>query len=204
MPTTSLTHIRTRPAQALAAMLAASALAIVPFLAATPVRAAEHTIDIAASVFAPGTLTVAAGDTVTWRNSDDAPHTVTDENGAFDSGNMDTGATFSFTFTELGTYEYRCDYHSEMQATIVVQAATEAAPAASAPPAGSASATATHAGAEGGAGQPDTALPTPPTTPAWLVPLLIGLGLVALAFGVVPSRSTSVVPRPTSRGGWRR
>ena len=198
MPTTSLIHVRTRPAQAVALTLVAAALAIAPFLAPTPVRAAEHTVDIAASVFTPGTLTVTAGDTVTWRNSDDAPHTVTDENGAFDSGNMDTEATFSFTFTEPGTYTYRCDYHSEMQAAIVVQAANEAVPAASASP------TATHAAAENGAGQPDTALPAPPTTPPWLVPLLIGLGLVALAFGVVPSRSTSVVPRPTSRGGWRR
>src|SRR5918996_333953 len=47
---------------------------------------------------APRTLTIAAGDTVTWTNSDGMPHTATSEDDAFDSGNMDEGQSFSFTF----------------------------------------------------------------------------------------------------------
>ena len=70
--------------------------------------------------FSPGELTINVGDTVTWTNDDDSPHTVTAEDGQFDSGNMGEGATWSYTFTEVGTYDYRCDYHSSMTATITV------------------------------------------------------------------------------------
>ena len=70
--------------------------------------------------FSPEELTINVGDTVTWTNDDDSPHTVTADDGQFDSGNMGEGATWSYTFTEVGTYDYRCDYHSSMTATITV------------------------------------------------------------------------------------
>ena len=70
--------------------------------------------------FSPGELTINVGDTVTWTNDDDSPHTVTADDGQFDSGNMGEGATWSFTFTEAGTYDYKCNYHSSMTATITV------------------------------------------------------------------------------------
>ena len=51
-------------------------------------------------------------------------HTATSTDGpaSFDSGNIAAGATWSFTFTEAGTYEYKCDYHSSMTASIAVEA----------------------------------------------------------------------------------
>ena len=70
--------------------------------------------------FSPEELTINVGDTVTWTNDDDSPHTVTADDGQFDSGNMGEGATWSFTFTEAGTYDYKCNYHSSMTATITV------------------------------------------------------------------------------------
>jgi plastocyanin len=158
------------------------AVAAAPLAAAPTARAADHTVVISYLAFGPSTLTVTAGDTVTWTNADTETHTVTAEAGAFASGNLDTGATFSFTFTEPGTYPYRCDIHIEMQGSIVVQAAEAPQPAAPSPAAPS-TAPATDAGNAGG--QPNTALPAP-APGAWLVPLLIGLGLVALAVGLIP------------------
>jgi len=65
-------------------------------------------------------LTIAVGTTVEWTNEDSMAHTVTDSNGAFDSGNMDQGATYSFTFTQAGTYNYICKYHANMKGQIIV------------------------------------------------------------------------------------
>ncbi len=80
--------------------------------------------DVAATIvdfsFAPGTIEISAGTTVTWTNEDSAPHTVTADDGSFQSGKMDQGATFSFTFDTPGTYTYHCEYHANMTATVIV------------------------------------------------------------------------------------
>jgi len=70
--------------------------------------------------FLPEDLTINVGDAVTWTNDDDSSHTVTADNGQFDSGNMGEGATWSHTFTEAGTYDYKCNYHSSMTGTVTV------------------------------------------------------------------------------------
>jgi len=75
--------------------------------------------------FNPKTVTVALGSTVTWTNGG-SQHTVTCTGSCgpqtFDSGNMNTGATFSHTFTVAGTYNYVCVYHAPgMSGTITVQ-----------------------------------------------------------------------------------
>ena len=73
--------------------------------------------------YSPTAITVVIGvnSTITWSNDDIPPHTVTARNGAFDSKNMNPGATFSFTFTTAGTYEYYCLYHPWMKGTVVVK-----------------------------------------------------------------------------------
>ena len=83
--------------------------------------------------FAPQTLTVKAGTKVTWTNNDSAPHTVTSTDGPstsasttrlFDSGQLASGDSFSFTFTKAGTYYYECTIHASMasmHAKVVVQ-----------------------------------------------------------------------------------
>jgi plastocyanin len=73
------------------------------------------------------TLVVGVNNTVTWTNADTAAHTVTSvtvPSGAtsFDSGNMDPGATFTYTFATPGTYTYHCSYHSWMTGTVTVVA----------------------------------------------------------------------------------
>jgi amicyanin len=70
--------------------------------------------------FNPATLTVPVGATVTWTNQDEEPHTVAAKDGSFHSPGMDTRATYSFTFTTPGSYEYICSIHPFMTGTVVV------------------------------------------------------------------------------------
>jgi plastocyanin len=195
-----------------ALVLVGAVASFLTLLAPPPTLGVEHAVEIGDSVFSPASLTIGVGDTVTWRNADDRPHTVTSNDGAFDSGNLDEGQGFSFTFTEPGTYTYRCDYHADMQATIVVEAASAPASASGGSTASGTDAPATGDGAADAAaaphapghdaGQPDTAL-QPPISLAWIAPLLIGLGLVAFAFGLVPPAREAVRERSRS-AGWRR
>jgi plastocyanin len=134
-------------------------------------RAATHAVTIANFAFSPPMLTVTSGDTVTWTNEDSAAHTATSATGAFDSGDLAQGESFSFTFTTPGTYAYICSPHPDMTGQIVVQAA---APAATAGP--------TPAG-EGGV-VPDVAMRTGWPNSALLASGLLligGAGLVVIA-----------------------
>jgi plastocyanin len=71
--------------------------------------------------FAPETLTVPVGTTVTWTNRDDIPHTVVSTDGVFKSKARDTDEKFSYTFAKAGTYSYYCSLHPKMTGKIVVQ-----------------------------------------------------------------------------------
>jgi plastocyanin len=76
----------------------------------------------AAVPYSPATFTVAVGRTVTWINLDTTAHTVTSKvAGQFDSGSISTGQTWSWTFTQAGTYHYFCSFHPQMTGTIIVQ-----------------------------------------------------------------------------------
>lgn len=85
--------------------------------------------------FAPNRLVIAVGDTVTWKNKDSQPHTVTSGKGPddpisgleFDSSPsfnplMAPGATFSHTFSRAGTYHYHCSLHPNMIGVVDVKA----------------------------------------------------------------------------------
>ncbi len=83
-------------------------------------------VSIQGMAFAPGSLTVAVGTTVTWTNHDGVAHTVTSgapgsPSGAFSSGNLAQNGTFSHTFTTAGSFPYFCAIHTGMRGTIVVQ-----------------------------------------------------------------------------------
>ena len=71
--------------------------------------------------FSPATLTVPVGTKVTWTNNGSAAHTVTADQGAFDSRAVQPGASFAFTFTKAGTYAYHCTIHPSMKATVTVE-----------------------------------------------------------------------------------
>ena len=71
--------------------------------------------------FEPGTIRIAAGATVTWRNSSEIPHTVTGS--GFDSGPIAPGASYSRTFTRPGSLSYWCTPHRQtgMVGTVLVE-----------------------------------------------------------------------------------
>ena len=77
-------------------------------------------VSIAGFAFNPGTLTVASGQMVTWTNGDTIPHTITSDNGAWDSGPVQPGASFTHTFDRPGTFAYHCSIHPFMHGTAVV------------------------------------------------------------------------------------
>ena len=100
------------------------------FAAIAPLRAepANASTNIAANGvvmknfdFSPMTITVKAGSTVTWKNLDGEPHTVTSADGLFRSGALDTDETYSYKFDKPGTYKYVCSIHPKMIGTIIVK-----------------------------------------------------------------------------------
>ena len=70
--------------------------------------------------FPDGNRTIAVGTTVVWTNFDGAVHTVTAADKSFDSGRMAKGKTFSHTFKTVGKFDYICDIHQFMKASITV------------------------------------------------------------------------------------
>lgn len=91
------------------------------------------TIDVGDRIYRPASVTVSPGTTVTWRNVDDRPHTVTDRSGSFDSGIFDTGGTYTRTFETPGTFQYFCTIHPDMVGTVSVTGADGEAPPPPAP-----------------------------------------------------------------------
>jgi plastocyanin len=82
--------------------------------------AEEFKVTIDNFTFAPAELKVKVGDTVTWTNHDDIPHTVVSA-GKYRSKAMDTDDSFSFTFASAGDYKYFCSLHPHMTGMIKVE-----------------------------------------------------------------------------------
>ncbi len=71
--------------------------------------------------FEPARINVRAGDTVRWTNDGTKVHTVTADDGSFDSGNLEPGKTFSHKFDKEGTVNYHCKPHKDqMKGSVVV------------------------------------------------------------------------------------
>jgi plastocyanin len=87
----------------------------------TAPAAGGDAVQIADFAFSPASITVAAGSTVTWTNGDSAGHTVTADDGTFDSSTIANGDTFSQAFPDAGSFAYHCAIHPNMKATVVVQ-----------------------------------------------------------------------------------
>src|SRR5215218_11451091 len=80
----------------------------------------DMTVSIQDFFFSPDQLTVAPGTTATWINDGASPHTSTADDGTWDSGTLQPGESFSFTFDDPGDYSYLCEIHPDMTATITV------------------------------------------------------------------------------------
>jgi plastocyanin len=82
-------------------------------------------ISIKGFAFNPNQPSVTKGTTITWTNDDSATHTVTSgvpgtPSGKFDQ-RVEAGKTFTFTFTDTGTYEFFCNIHNSMRGTVTVK-----------------------------------------------------------------------------------
>jgi len=183
--------------------LAAGGFVLVLAALAGPISAAATAVSIVDRTFSPATITVAAGDTVTWTvtKSIDEPHSVTsgkpgaaDSGKAFDSGIKLTknGDTYSFTFPTAGEYDYYCIVHGAAMSGHVTVVAAAGGGGASASPGSSAGSAASPASsseaspaASGAEASPEPAVaehaPVDPTTK--LVAGAILIVALALLFG---------------------
>jgi plastocyanin len=131
--TLSVRFIRRLPTRAAAGLVLASLVLGACSAAATPGTArtaaptsrssGADTFQIKNTAFPP-TITVTAGTTVTWANADVEPHTVTADDGSFDSGDVAAGSTFQHTFATAGTVTYHCIIHEQMKGTVIVTPAS--------------------------------------------------------------------------------
>ncbi|MGZ7164444.1 MAG: cupredoxin domain-containing protein [Halobacteriota archaeon] len=83
--------------------------------------ASQNSIAIKNDAFNPSSITISKGATVTWTNEELEMHTVTSDTGAFDSGNLNHGDSYSHQFNDAGTFPYHCSPHHFMKGTITVQ-----------------------------------------------------------------------------------
>jgi plastocyanin len=78
------------------------------------------TVTISNFAYSPAQLTVTQGQSVTFVNQDDVGHTVTAEDGSFDSKMLDKNKSWTFKFDKAGTYKYYCTVHPSMHGIITV------------------------------------------------------------------------------------
>ncbi|HEX2766158.1 MAG TPA: cupredoxin family copper-binding protein [Candidatus Limnocylindria bacterium] len=172
MPATRLSRSPIQPLALLGLLLAVAAAIALALAPASGVRAgSSHLVEIEDFAFTPATLTIQVGETVTWTNLDQVEHTATSTSGAFDSGLLGQGESYSVTFTEAGTYDYLCTPHPSMTGQIVVVAAPTAP-------------TPAPSQATSGGELPDVATAPPPSTDPRApigIALLAALGLVLAA-----------------------
>jgi plastocyanin len=81
---------------------------------------ASGTVTMGDNFFSPSSITISAGDVVTWRNNGKAPHTATADDASFDTGTVFAGERASRTFSQAGTFSYICTIHPEMRGTVRV------------------------------------------------------------------------------------
>jgi plastocyanin len=91
---------------------------------APSLNAAHIQVSISNFAFTPHGSRIIAGDTITWTNNDNIPHSSTSDNGVWDSGILSHGQTFSFVFDNAGTFPYHCAVHLSMKDTVFVSPRT--------------------------------------------------------------------------------
>ena len=96
--------------------------------AAVYAQGGEVRVDIRDFAFAPSSITVPQGTTVTWTNFDSVEHSSTADGGLWDSMLLNPGGTFSFTFNTPGVFAYHCGPHPFMRGSITVTAETSRPP----------------------------------------------------------------------------
>ena len=157
-----------------AARFAVAACALLFLAMASSASAAVRPVDIVGFKFEPQSVTITAGDTVTWTNRDAAAHSAR-VNGVGSTAVLTQGQSGSLTFTNAGPFPYDCGIHgAAMVGTVMVRAAATPAP---------------------------TPVPTPrptvaPTVPPTVAPTVVTTPPPTLAPTVAPTASPT--PTPTA------
>ncbi|NYZ75786.1 cupredoxin family copper-binding protein [Candidatus Micrarchaeota archaeon] len=86
----------------------------------TPSGAKNAAVAISGFKFSPADIQVSAGTNVTWTNEDSVMHTVTFDNGMFNSPSMQHGDHVSYVFNTPGVYTYHCSIHTSMSGSVTV------------------------------------------------------------------------------------
>jgi plastocyanin len=82
-------------------------------------KQASHEVAMRDIKFVPKKITVAVGDTITWRNEDPEPHNAIAEDDSFRTDTIQQGQTVSATISEAGSHPYFCSIHAGMTGTVV-------------------------------------------------------------------------------------
>src|SRR5215217_9173564 len=93
---------------------------IAPSAGATGQQTTTTTVSIQDFFFSPANVSVPAGTTVTWVNEGNVPHTVTSDDGQFDSGVLMPGDSYTVMFKGQGTITYHCAIHPSMTGSVTV------------------------------------------------------------------------------------
>jgi plastocyanin len=83
--------------------------------------AGKNAVTIENFAFSPATITIKAGQSITWTNEDSIGHSATADDNSWDTGVLPQGQSKAITFAKAGTYTYHCSVHPNMKATVVVQ-----------------------------------------------------------------------------------
>jgi plastocyanin len=83
-------------------------------------QTAMSDVSIVDFAFQPMAIFVGVGETVEWTNTGNADHTVDSDTEIFESGTIDPGETYSYTFDDPGIFPYHCDIHPHMRGMVVV------------------------------------------------------------------------------------
>ena len=91
-----------------------------------PTKVSRPGCEIDDRCYVPSLILTKKGDSVTWVNEDSAFHSVTSgfyesPTELFDSGHLDPFESFTFTFDEVGDYDYFCTLHPWMKGQVTVE-----------------------------------------------------------------------------------
>ncbi|HEU0129599.1 MAG TPA: cupredoxin domain-containing protein [Mycobacteriales bacterium] len=147
-----------------------------------PSAPATGTVHLAGRAFSPSSISVAAGGTITFVNDDDRAHTVTADDGSFDSGVLNAGSRYPRRFASAGTFRYHCAIHPDMTGTVTVPSANGAVPPPR-PAAAPRAATGTTATGNGAAAPPGPGAARPGSARVTVVDFAFRPGRVAVHVG---------------------
>lgn len=140
---------------------------------------ASATVSVGDNFYSPRSVSIAIGDTVTWNNNGQAPHTATADNGSFDTGSFGPGQSRSNTFNSAGTISYYCTIHGRVQSGTVRVLATSGGGSGGGGSSGSSGAGQSEAAAVAAPDAAGTSTSLPATGFATIGLALVGLALLA-------------------------